>query len=452
LETAATSGPLAPIGSRVEQNALLIVLTLAYTIGYIDRQILNLLVTPIQADLGLSDVQVSLLQGLSFSIGFLVFSPIFGRLAGVMNRRILLMGAMVTWSVATASMAVASSFPALFGLRIAIGAAEAAISPVAFSMIGDSFKQKNMARAFSLFMLAPYIGGGSASLFGGLVYKQASLWTSSAGGIFSGVSAWQTTFLLIGIPSALTAVLLLFVREPRRPQAVRSIGAVSAEKGFARTVRNRPRYYIPFFLGMTLLQVPLYVYSAWLPATAIRVNGASVSEIGTLWGLTSIVCGCAGTLFGPTFGSWLARRGISDAGVRIPLIAVLCMIPCHIVIGIAPSVGILVAAAGTGCFFAAMTLAVAASGLRLVTPSRAFGMATAVYAVSVMIAGIAIAPTLVAMTTEYILGDPSDVGRALSMVCIAVSVASAVMLWIALRPFRDAARLVLAGSPIEKAP
>ena len=44
------------------------VLTIAYTFAFIDRQVINLLVTPIRRDLWISDTQISLLMGLSFAL------------------------------------------------------------------------------------------------------------------------------------------------------------------------------------------------------------------------------------------------------------------------------------------------------------------------------------------------------------------------------------------------
>ena len=43
-------------------------LTFAYLVSFLDRQILALMVAPIQANLLLSDTQMSLLMGLAFSI------------------------------------------------------------------------------------------------------------------------------------------------------------------------------------------------------------------------------------------------------------------------------------------------------------------------------------------------------------------------------------------------
>jgi sugar phosphate permease len=76
-------------------------LTIAYTLSFIDRQILNLLAEPIRIDLGLSDTQMSLLQGMAFVCTYIFFSVPVGRLVDTRNRIWLLVGGVAFWSVAT---------------------------------------------------------------------------------------------------------------------------------------------------------------------------------------------------------------------------------------------------------------------------------------------------------------------------------------------------------------
>ena len=54
---------------------------LAYTNSFIDRQILSLLIEPIQRDLGINDTQISLLAGLAFAIFYTVMGVPIARLA-----------------------------------------------------------------------------------------------------------------------------------------------------------------------------------------------------------------------------------------------------------------------------------------------------------------------------------------------------------------------------------
>ena len=53
--------------ARASARAVLAVLTVAYVVSFIDRQALSLLVEPIRRDLGLTDMQLGMLQGLAFA-------------------------------------------------------------------------------------------------------------------------------------------------------------------------------------------------------------------------------------------------------------------------------------------------------------------------------------------------------------------------------------------------
>jgi sugar phosphate permease len=57
------------------------VLMVAYTLSYIDRTIVDLLVGPIKADLGLTDTQFSLLRGLAFAVFYTLLGIPLGQLA-----------------------------------------------------------------------------------------------------------------------------------------------------------------------------------------------------------------------------------------------------------------------------------------------------------------------------------------------------------------------------------
>ena len=66
------------------------VLTVAYIFSFVDRQIINLLVEPIQQDLQLTDTQISLLQGIAFALFYTLMGIPIARLADVSNRRAII--------------------------------------------------------------------------------------------------------------------------------------------------------------------------------------------------------------------------------------------------------------------------------------------------------------------------------------------------------------------------
>jgi sugar phosphate permease len=60
---------------------VVVLLTLAYVVSYMDRQILALVVGPIKRDLGLSDTQIGLLLGPAFAIFYTTLGVPLGWLA-----------------------------------------------------------------------------------------------------------------------------------------------------------------------------------------------------------------------------------------------------------------------------------------------------------------------------------------------------------------------------------
>lgn len=85
-------------------------LAVLYWLSVLDRYIISLLVDPIKKDLGITDVQFGLLQGLAFIGSFTLFGLIFGALADRVNRRKLMYVGLTIWSIATAFCGVAQNF------------------------------------------------------------------------------------------------------------------------------------------------------------------------------------------------------------------------------------------------------------------------------------------------------------------------------------------------------
>ena len=100
------------------------VLMIVYTLAFIDRQLLNLMLDPIRHTLALSDTEISVIQGIAFAAAYVVCGPIFGLLADRVSRRLLLAMAAVVWSLATLACGLATGFWALFLARAAVGAVE----------------------------------------------------------------------------------------------------------------------------------------------------------------------------------------------------------------------------------------------------------------------------------------------------------------------------------------
>src|SRR5262249_51699549 len=95
----------------------LAVLILAFACSYADRGVVNVMAPAIRASLGLSLVQVSLLQGAAFALFFAVAGIPLGWVADRSNRRNLIAIGIAFWSLATIACGLSANFWQLFAAR-----------------------------------------------------------------------------------------------------------------------------------------------------------------------------------------------------------------------------------------------------------------------------------------------------------------------------------------------
>lgn len=390
---------------------VVVILTLAYTLSFIDRQVLNLLVEPLKAEFDLSDTRLSLLQGLAFTVAYVAFSPVLGRMADTSNRRNLLIGGVVLWSIATGLCGLARNYTQLFLARFGVGAAEASLTPAAWSIIADRFPARLMPRAMSILLMGPYLGGGMAMIFGGLLLRYAETHQ------FGSLAPWQFVFIAVAVPGALVAALLLFfVREPIRKA---TLGAETndampiAEVG--RRFRHDWRFYFNFYAGMSGLVITLYAFPAWLPAVLMRQFGADASAIGLQYGAFVLVGGSAGVLCGPLLVGLLERSGRRDGLMIVPVLAAGIVAALAAALAFAPSYEVALGIGGVISFFYSLPMAGASAALQIVSPNRMRGMASAIYVFVVSVIGLGAAPTIVALITDHVFRDEGMVGTSLAL-------------------------------------
>jgi MFS family permease len=199
------------------------VLTLAYILSFIDRQIITLMIGPIKQDLGLTDTQMSYLIGLSFALFYTVFGFLIALAADRYNRRNIVTAGIVVWSVMTAFCGLAKGYGQLFLARMGVGFGEGALSPSALSMISDYFPREKLARAISVYSMGIAVGSGIALLVGGSIIHLVSSAATVTLPLVGELRPWQAAFVIVALPGLPLALLMLTVREPASARA-RGVG------------------------------------------------------------------------------------------------------------------------------------------------------------------------------------------------------------------------------------
>ena len=167
ITSAPVEAPVGPGYRPVLAWFTVAILVLFQFISLIDRQIIAILADSIKADLAISDFSLSLLQGLAFALFYSFAGIPIGAAIDRWSRRFILWIAISFWSVSAASCGLASSFVTLFLGRVGVGAGEAALTPVATSLISESFPRGRAGTPMGLFAGSFYVGSGVALILGG---------------------------------------------------------------------------------------------------------------------------------------------------------------------------------------------------------------------------------------------------------------------------------------------
>lgn len=423
------------------------ILLVFYVFAFIDRQIISLLVQPIKRDLGLSDIQIGMLQGLAFAIFFSIGGLALGWLVDRASRRWIIFCGMLVWSLSSAGCGLATSFGLLFLARLAVGVGEAALTPSAYSLLHDIFPRERLATAIAIFSSGATVGGGMAYAVGGALIGLLPEQGVAVPG-WGDVESWRAAFLITGLPGILLAFLVFAIPEPRRkrPQARAEAGK---ETLGAFVGRNR-RLFVAHFAGFPLHTICTVSLMAWGPAFYLRRFGWETHEVGLTFAAMIGVMGTLGNILGGMAVDFAYRRGMRDAHFRIPLINTVICLPlfCVGLLTSSPWIATIFLMLGFG--FLTSYAGPAASALQMISPGHLRGQLSAIYIVLISMVGTGLGPLAVGFVTDVVLGDESQVGVSLAIVIVIACTASVVAMALGLKPLRAALSEIAAVGPQPK--
>jgi len=415
---------------------VVLVLMVCYTLSFVDRQILSLLVGPIKQDLGLSDTRIGLLQGLAFGTFYTLLGLPMGRIADRGNRRNLIVAGIFFWSLMTSLSSVARSFWSLFGARLGVGVGEATLGPSAFSLIADYFPRERLGKALSVYSAGIFIGSALALIVGGTVVSAVTGLPAVQVPIFGTIASWRLTFLIVGLPGIFIALLVYTIREPLRRHALRGADGQISHLNFAETYAQlRPRgvSVAGVSLGLGAQAMCTYALQAWAPTFFIRVFGWTPRHVGMVLGVMILTTGIAGMYVGGTLcDRWQRHR--SEAPLRVGVVST---IGAGVFFGLALviqnlswTIPLLVPA----FFFLAMPVGSSYAALQLIVPNQLRGQVSALLLFTVNAIGLIGGPWLVGVLND--LWGAKMVGYSLAITVGLASFVSAALFRVTYAPYR----------------
>jgi MFS family permease len=394
------------------------VLMLCYTLSYADRQILAFLVGPLKHDLDISDTQVGLLQGAAFALVYTFFGLPMGALADRLSRRNLVAIGVVVWSLATSVSSIARSFVSLGAARMGVGLGEATLSPCAFSMITDSFPKERLSTALSVYTMGIQLGSGLALVIGGVVAQAVSHMNPIRLPGVGFIAAWRVTFLIVGAPGLLVALLLTSVREPaRRALLLDSSGRAAQLRLVDALAQIRARWRsVAGIAAMISCQATCnYVLLTWGPTFFERMHHWPKDRTGLVLGLTTLGCGCLGLLVGGRVSDRWQRRGVIDGPLRVGMISLVGMALLLAPATLFASASWTVAALIGAVFCIGLPIGCGYAAVQLIFPNQARGLVSAVIIFAVALIGLGFGALLPGLLNDHLFHDEYRIGYSMSI-------------------------------------
>ena len=409
----------------------------AFIFSLIDRQILNLLVIPIQNDLLLSDTQISLLQGFAFVITYVLLSVPIGRLVDKFNRIKIMISGVVIWSITTFTCGLSRNFYELLFARMGVGAGEAALSPAAWSVLADYFRPERLSFPISIYLMGPYLGAGLAMILGAYVLDLTSGREAIYIPLIGSLAPWQITFIIVSLPGIIITGLLLTVKEPKRKNIKSNSEKIPNWSEVISFMLLNKRIYTSLHIATPFLVIMLYGLQAWSPTILVRVYDWELSNAGRVYGLIALLFGSTGVICGPLLSKVLKNLSISSSGLKVCVLGVSL---AGISISLLPfqndSFYALICIA-IASFCIPLPLALVTTIMQEVTPNPMRGVVNGMYVVSTNVIGLAIGPFLVAFGTDYIFNDPNLIAYSLSLVAVIVAPIGSILFCIGIKEYRE---------------
>ena len=409
----------------------------AYTVAFIDRQILSLLVQPIKEDLGVSDTQIGLLAGLAFAIFYSFIGIPIAKLADTKNRVTIISVGVALWTFMTALCGLTKTYFYLFLARVGVGVGEAALSPAAYSMIADYFPKEKLGRAIGVYVIGLYLGAGLAMLVGSAVISMVSSMPLIELPYYGIIKPWQLTFLLVSIPGILVLILLLTISEPER------VSHTDLEMQDQTTFKEVVIYlwglrkiFINLNIGICINGAVIAGFMVWIPEWLRRTFEINIVDAGLIYGLALLVFGSIGPFMGGWASDYLAKKNYKDAPMRTVLYAAILTIPFAAIMPLAPNLlfGVILLCIVTFLFSVPQGLPPVV--MQLIAPNHMRAQTTAIFMLFSNLFSYAFGAAIIAVITDYI-GYENALKYSMSIVSICLIPIGSYFVYLTLQPMQD---------------
>lgn len=406
----------------------LLLLAVAVAAGRVSSEVFAVVQEAAKAELRLSDLELSLVQGVAAAIPLAVMSLPIGLMIDRFNRLRLLLCLGLAWTIGLALAGLANGVTMLFIAKMLSSLGANCSIAVVISMAADLCAPSKRGSAMLVLTLGKWAGTAAAFGLGGWLLGKLAL--SGVPTWLGSFSPWRGVHLLLAIGSAIAVLLmLLLLREPARKETV-AAGGTPPSKVF-RDLWARRAFLLPLFVGQVSVAMVDTAAGIWAAPILSRTYGLQPHQFAGPMSIVIFGAGVLGAMIGGLVadaGQKTGRRG----GILIgAVVATMVSVPTA-----------LFPLAGSSTLFFLLlflfllcgTIAglVVSAALATLLPNELRGFSLGLFIAIAGVIGFGIAPLLITIVSDW-LGGESQLGLALAMVGTAMSLFASLVFPFALR-------------------
>lgn len=391
----------------------LILLTLAVFSGAAVGRVFSPVQEAAKLSLGLSDLQISLIQGVAASIPIAMLSIPLGWLVDHRNRVRILIALGGVWTLGTLATVLAHGFAALFFARMLAGLGAMCVLPAAISIAADLSAPERRGRAMVLLSLGNTAGAAAAFAVGGSLFGWFS---GSSGWVIAGLPPWREVHLVFGLVSIVLLLPLFALRDPPRREVVQKAQAIGPS---LQELWDRRGLLLPLFGGQVSVVMADVAAGIWAAPVLTRSYHLQPGSFGAWFGLVVLVSGVGGSVAGGLAAD-IGNRTHLRGGILLGAVAAAALSVPASCFPIMPGVSGFALMLGLLLFCGAITGLVTTTALTVLIPNEIRGVCLGAFIVGGAVIGFGISPTIVTLGSA-LLGGESHLPLALALTGMATS-------------------------------
>lgn len=251
---------------------ILFLLFLGWSLGNLDRFIINYAILDISKDLHLNASSTGIILS-SFFAGYALMQIPGGWLADRFGFKKVITIAVLLWSLFTVFTGMAWSFASIIIIRFLFGLGEGSYFPSASKGIAGWFPQQERSRAMSFLLSSGTIMGVVTPILATQLMQTIS---------------WRSIFYIIGAIGLVITVLLVFLLKEKKQREKTETSAIPAKQMTLKEIIKTPMIWNLFIAYFSIYAINWGLMS-WMPTYLAEVRHLNLTDIGFLSAIPAFV-------------------------------------------------------------------------------------------------------------------------------------------------------------------